>query len=243
MSDALPGTDGRRRLYLMRHGQAAYFDADGRLAPDPRAVGLTGTGRDQARAMGALLAAIAFDRWAHTGMPRTAETLSLVAPGDHARAEVLVDLEEIHLGTVAAMPRHRVEAEFVYGLERAALPEARFSGGERFADFEARVVGGIEAVLLAPGWHRLLLVAHDAVNRMILGWATGGGLSALGAFEQDAGCLNILDVDVIDGAIRRKLVKTQNLTPDNPAKLGNYLTSIEQVARPRGEGNAGVKSA
>ena len=30
MSDALPGTAGRRRIYLMRHGEVAYFDADGR---------------------------------------------------------------------------------------------------------------------------------------------------------------------------------------------------------------------
>ena len=230
MSPALPGTRGRRRLYLMRHGQAAYFDADGRLAPDPRAVGLTERGRDQARTMGALLAAVPFDRWAHTGLPRTVETLSLVAPETHGRAEVMRDLEEIHLGIVADLPCERVEAEFVYGLERAALPDARFAGGERFVDFEARITQGVEAALRAPGWQRLLLVAHDAVNRMILGWATGGGLAGLGAFEQDAGCLNILDVDVIDGEIQRKLVKCLNLTPDNPAKTGNYLTSIEQIA-------------
>ena len=156
---------------------------------------------------------------------------------------MLGDLEEIRLGTLANLPRHRFEAEFVYGLERAALPEARFAGGERFAEFEARVVRAIEAALRAPGWHRLLLVAHDAVNRMIPGWATGGGLGALAAFEQDAGCLNILDVDVVDGAIRRKLVKCLNLTPENPAKLGNYLTSIEQVARRFGDGIASVEPA
>ena len=48
MSDALPGTAARRRVYLMRHGEVAYFDANGDVV-HPKYVELTETGQGQAR--------------------------------------------------------------------------------------------------------------------------------------------------------------------------------------------------
>src|SRR5690606_31668094 len=122
-----------------------------------------------------------------------------------------------------------------YGLERAAEPDARFGGGDLYGEFYARVTGAFKALLLEPGWTRMLLVAHDAVNRALLAWTANAGLAGLAAFEQDPGCLNIVDADVLDGRILRKIVKALNLTPANYAKQGNYLTSLEQVffGRPR----------
>ena len=39
----------RRRIYLMRHGEADYFDpSTGRRRPDPRVVPLTAQGREEA---------------------------------------------------------------------------------------------------------------------------------------------------------------------------------------------------
>jgi len=40
MTEALPGTRGRRRIYLMRHGEVAYFDRDGKPV-HPKHVQLT----------------------------------------------------------------------------------------------------------------------------------------------------------------------------------------------------------
>jgi probable phosphoglycerate mutase len=67
------------------------------------------------------------------------------------------------------------------------------------------------------------------VNRALLGWACGAGLAALGSFEQDMGCVNIIDVDLADGDIVRRLIKAVNLTPYNLAKLGLNRTSMETV--------------
>ena len=75
----------------------------------------------------------------------------------------------------------------------------------------------------------MLIAAHDAVNRVLLGWACGAGLSAVASFEQDMACVNIIDIDLVDGDIIRKLIKAVNLTPYNVAKLGLNQTSMEQV--------------
>ena len=46
----------------------------------------------------------------------------------------------------------------------------------------------------------MLIVAHEGINRLVLSWACGRRPSArMGAFEQDTGCINVIDFDM-DGA-------------------------------------------
>jgi len=230
MTDFLPGTDGRKRVYLMRHGEVSYFDGDGR-GRNPDEVTLTDAGQAQARAMAELLAEIPFHRAVHTGLPRSRQTLELVLNGRAVEPEEHAGLRELRPGRLVQLTPEALDAEFVYGLERAAEPGARFAGGEAYGEAEARMTGAFQAILASPGWSRLLLVAHDGTNRMLLGWVTGGGLASLGAFEQDPGCLNIVDVDIVGGRVVRKLIKALNLTPANLVKRGNYMTSLEQIFR------------
>ena len=58
---------------------------------------------------------------------------------------------------------------------------------------------------------------------------TRGGLAGLSAFEQDAGCLNIIDADIVDGDIVRRMIRAVNLTPYNLAKHEHYLTVAERI--------------
>lgn len=222
----LAGTVARRRLYLMRHGHVAYYDADGRPV-NPKLAPLTERGREEARAAGALLAGVPLDRAICSGLPRTRETAELVVAGRGLAVEEAPAFLEIRAGRIATVPREDRERRYVYGFEGAGEEDASFAGGDRFTAVRDRVCAGIERLVLEPGWTHLALVAHDGVNRMLLSWACGAGLAAMAAFEQDYGCVNILDVDVADGRVVRRLIRAVNVTPDNPAKRGLHETSLE----------------
>ena len=86
----------RRRIYLLRHAEAAYLDDDGNVADDVRKVPLTPTGRIQARKQAAVLASVDFDRAVCSGLPRTLETAKhILAYRDHPALEFEPALEEI----------------------------------------------------------------------------------------------------------------------------------------------------
>ena len=75
-----------------------------------------------------------------------------------------------------------------------------------------------------------LVVAHEGINRLLLSWACDAGLRAMSSFEQDTGCVNIIDFDLGGiGNVRRALVKAVNLTPYNYLKHGMNLTSLEAI--------------
>ncbi|MOA44965.1 hypothetical protein D3C78_1673120 [compost metagenome] len=116
-----------------------------------------------------------------------------------------------------------------YPYELALQPAARFLGGESFESFSERVLDAWNALLQRP-WSQALLVAHDAVNRVLLSHVAGGTpLSCLQAFEQDPACINIIDLDVHDGQLRRALLRTVNYTAYDSIKERSRLTVMEQV--------------
>ena len=231
---ALPGTSDRRRLYLMRHGHVDYFAKHVIESGDRHTVNLTVRGRSEAEAAGRAFAHVRFDRAVCSGLPRTRETaeavLSHIANGPPL--EINEALAEIRGGKIEGVKSRadlirRMNAYF----ERAHEPGAtNHDGGEVFGEAQARAVGAIERLLEAPDWHTALVVAHEGINRLILSWACGAGLSAMSSFEQDTGCVNIIDFDLGGiGDVRRALIKAVNLTPYNYLKHGMNLTSLEAI--------------
>ena len=227
-NSGLPGTRGRKRVYLMRHGEVSYRRPDGRTVFSTQ-VPLTEEGVKQARVMRELLAEVPFDLGAHTGLTRTRQTAELVLEGRDIRLEEIAALREIQAGPIEHLSDERIDAEFTYGLERAAEPAAAFPGGETFAAFQDRIVPAFEALLRRPDWTTALVVGHGGTNAVILAWVTRGGLAGLSAFEQDAGCVNIIDADVVQGEIVRRMIRALNLTPYNLAKHEHYLTVAERI--------------
>ena len=227
---ALPGTKGRRRIYLMRHGHVSYVNDQGQPV-DPKTVSLTSTGRDQAGSAQQLLADIPIDRVICSGMNRARETAEIVLGPRSCNIEDVTAFREIQGGRLSQVSAEEREAAFVYGLEGAHLPNARFAGGDSFREFEQRVGTGFEDLLRQPDWKYLLLVTHDVVNRMILAHCCGAGLKGLSTFEQDMACINVVDVDLADGEVIRRMIKAVNVTPYNTSKAGMYRTSFEEVFR------------
>ncbi|MCI4644806.1 MAG: histidine phosphatase family protein [Hyphomonadaceae bacterium] len=235
---SLPGTTGRRRIYLMRHGFVDYTSQKVRDTQDPSQAYLTESGREEARAAGLALADVHFDIALCSGLHRTRETAEIVlshhpydlALEDEPRLAELRSGHYIHFKSA-----EQLAATMTFQFEAAGDPEATFlEGGERFSDALERIVEGVEALLAKPDWHTALIVAHEVVNRLLLAWAIGAPLGASAGFEQDTGCINILDFDLVpDEAgvprIERVLLKAVNLTPANYLKNGMNLRSLEAI--------------
>lgn len=239
------GATGRRRIYLMRHGHVDYFDPE---ITDPRLVPLTEEGRRQAQAGRDALRNIAFDIAVCSGLPRTVETAEIVLAANGAAPKLMAipGLEELKSGWIKATSREELAARLAFCFDDAASENARFMpDGEAFVDAEARIVAAVNDLVLSRDWRTALVVAHEGVNRIILGWACGGGLSAIAAFEQDLCCINVIDVDVTPSEegglqIERAIIKAVNLTPYDYVKGGLPRTSLEHLfevdfggARPR----------
>lgn len=226
---------GRRRIYLMRHGHVDYF-APG--LTDPRAAVLTEEGRGQAEAAGAALHALAFDIAVTSGLKRTDETAQIILAANDKPPEIIAadGLEELKSGWLRAKTREELAARLAYSFDGAEEPGARFlPDGETFAGAEARIVAAIEDLVLNRRWRTALVVAHEGVNRILLGWACGGGLRTIAAFDQDLCCVNVIDIDVTpaeSGAglqIERAIIKAVNVTPYDYVKHGLSRSSLEHL--------------
>ena len=233
------GTTDRRRIYLMRHGFVDYLAPEVVRTRNTRDVSLTERGRLEAQAAGRALAAVKLDRAICSGLPRTRETAELVLGqiADVPTLETDTAFVELHGGSTNAKSRRELVATMTFCFEKAAEPGATMlEGGEVFALAQQRAVSAMRALLREEGWQQTLIVAHEGINRVILSWACGAGLAATSAFEQDTGCINVLDFDLAtpaDGAagaeIVRTIVKAVNLTPYNYLKHGMNLRSLEAI--------------
>jgi probable phosphoglycerate mutase len=212
----------RRRIYLLRHAEVAYFDEHGQpVAPDE--VPLTPTGRRQARRAGAALAGVRFDRVLTSGLPRTVETARLVAPS--VRVEERPELRELEPGRLAELAPEELEAAFL-GAFRGVLPgPTRFLGGETIDALFDRVLPALERLLADPGWDTALAVLHGGVNRALLSFALSGQRLFLGGIEQAPACINVLDVDQAGAFV----VRAVNATPWDPAYLAGRSTTMEEL--------------
>lgn len=225
----------RRRILVVRHGAVRYFDEDGQPF-HPRDVPLTDHGRGQVAALRQVLAPAAIDRVVCSGLPRTRQTADILVAGRGLVVEEDAAFREIRGGRLRDLPAGRVQALIAgaYGLAGAA--DGRFLGGDSFAGFADRVVAAFDGLVGARDWRVLLLVAHDAVNRVILCRVLGSTLQTMPALEQDPACLNIIDVDQSPETGTRFILRTMNMTAYEPAKLRIDLTSMEHAAsgyRPR----------
>jgi broad specificity phosphatase PhoE len=210
----------RRRLYLMRHAEVAYFDAQGRPVP-VEDVPLTPEGEEQARAAAAALGHVRFDRVVTSGLRRTLETARIVAP--YAEPEVWPDLRELQGGRLREIPEEELEAAFTSAFRGVVPLDTRFLGGETVGELLDRVVPALERLIDDAAWDTALAVLHGGVNRAILSHAVAGPGHYLGGFEQAPACVNILDVG------EDWVVRAVNHTPYDPLHDRGRGTTMEAL--------------
>jgi len=216
-----------RRVYLARHGDVSYFDAQGRPF-QPNAVPLNEEGLRQARALGEFFRDLPLDRAVSSDLPRSVQTAEAALGGRPTpTVETLPALREIQPGRLADISVTDLKRVFVDAFTANMDRSTTFLGGETFGALLDRVLPCFATLLAEPGWRHLLIVAHGGVNRVLLGQALGLGLAGFAALEQDSGCVNILDVD----AAGRFVVRLVNHTPDDPSKRTWVLTTMERLYR------------
>lgn len=211
----------RRRIVLMRHGEVNYFE-NGKPVPTPQAR-LNEEGIEQAHAAYHILAEHSFERVIATGLSRTVETARIVLGERDVEIEIMPELQEILGGKLGHLSAEDLRQTFLDSLTHEVRADSRFLNGEHFGTFCERVISAFEGLLASPGWRTMLIVAHGAVNRAILAHILQAPIESMGHFEQDAGCINIIDIDQRGYGIVRLL----NYTPYNHNKLGMDLTTME----------------
>lgn len=223
----------RRRLYLVRHGEAAATSRQDGLYGDT--ISLTENGRNQATAMRDHLSSIEFDEAYSSNLNRARETAAIILESrdldmkpSSRFAEMDGDLASV-LG--ADLPPAEKQALFAYALWKAGEENARFFGGDLFEDYMQSAGRTLASLVKESEASSILVVSHSGFQRAALCWALDAAPLGLAAFEQDSCCLNILDIDVdAHGAIVRKHVRLANFTPLDPVKNDYRLTDGERLA-------------
>jgi broad specificity phosphatase PhoE len=205
----------------MRHGAVSYFDPDGKPLP-PDDVALNEEGRRQAGAAAEVLEGAVFDRVLASDLPRTVETARIVAP--ECPVEQWPELRELRGGHLGSIPEAELEATFVHAFRGVVANDATFLHGESIGELWDRVLPALDR-LLADDWDTALAVLHGGVNRAILSWALTGERTFLGAFEQAAGCINVLDIG------DEWIVRAVNVSPLDLIHAASRLTQMEQYWR------------
>jgi probable phosphoglycerate mutase len=139
------------------------------------------------------------------------------------------ELREIRGGRLREIPADALQEQVTGAYRQAAGPGAAFLGGEMWGAFQRRVLDVFFDLFEDPTWESALIVSHDAVNRILLAWASGVGLSGIAAFEQDTACLNVVDIDMRGSQVVGGIIRTLNFTPYDPHKFGIRSTVLENL--------------
>ena len=191
------------RILLARHGETTWT-AEGRYQGQED-IALSPVGESQARALGERLRDVRIDRAVASPLGRAARTAEL-ALGDARRDLLRIDagLMEIAHGTweglLAAEIRERDPERSIAW--RDAPHEVLMPEGESLQHVLDRAWPALERACDGLGDEdTLLVVAHDAVNRVILCRVLGLPLARLWRFRQAPTTLNLLEgasVDALD---------------------------------------------
>lgn len=224
---------GRRRLYLIRHGQVNYFDESGHPL-DPRSVRLSADGEVQVIALSNMLRGVKFDRAVSSDYPRAIQTLEMVLSNrpDSCATESTSVLREIRAGRLSQIPPEAYKKEVAGAYQWSLQPGTGFLRGEQWGDFSARVLEWFRTLLADPEWQTAVIASHDAVNRVLISWLVNSDLSSLPFLEQDPACVNIIDIDSSgEGGPVSAYLRLLNYTPYNPTKSGERSTVMERIAQ------------
>ena len=187
---------GRTRIFLARHGE---IDGAKELCltghTDKK---LTPKGLEQSRALAERLATHRLAAVYSSGLSRTHVAAELIAERQELTPQVVPDLKEMFFGKYEGMPYPEAMKKYQQedgggAVDLRSLFLEGLPSGENMDDLWARIIPAFEQIIKRHEGESVAVVSHGGVNRVVFLWALALPREQFFSFEQDHGCLNILD--------------------------------------------------
>lgn len=182
------------RILLCRHGETPW-NAEGRYQGQID-IPLSEVGEGQARALGERLRDLPLHRAIASPLARASRTAQLALNGRELSLEHVAGLMEIAHGTWEGLLASEIRERDPQRLRawREAPETVTMPGGESLQQVLDRAWPAFAQACQGLGSHdTLLVVAHDAVNRVLLCRILGLPLSRLWTFRQAPTTVNLLE--------------------------------------------------
>ena len=169
-------------LLLIRH--AAHIHLDRQLSGRMPGVPLSDAGRDQAAALGRVLAQATLARVECSPLERTRETAEAIATAAGLPPPVMVEaLVEIDMGDWTGRAFGTFDDDPAWHAWNAQRGTARIPGGETMAEAQARIVGHLDALARSDVDGRIAIVTHSDIIRAAVAHVLGLPLDNLLRFD------------------------------------------------------------
>jgi broad specificity phosphatase PhoE len=158
-------------IYLARHGESDWNAANRFQGHSDRP--LTDLGREQAQALGGLVAAENVEAIYSSPLKRALETARIVAVRSGLEVVEDEDLREVDTGSWSGLSRAEVQERFPEGFDRWTSGGAGWEDGESYEEMAERVLAAVNRIAGAHPGGRVLIVSHGGPIRAIQGAANG----------------------------------------------------------------------
>ncbi len=212
-----------KRLWLMRHGETFPPSRDA-LAPREEDLPLTPVGIEQIQRVAAQLQSHRFDAIVSSGMTRTVQTAQHLADVLRMPVQQETDLREMPLPVKPDATLRDVSLAYIAicrQLETQPPDDVMLPGPISVGALCQRYLNAIHRILQPPHVEQALVVAHGGVNRFLLCAFLGLPYAKITRFEQDNGCVNLIDFTKRG----RPYVRLINHTAYDPWKEGSPFQS------------------
>ena len=196
------------RIYLLRHGLVApeerkKFNGVTDAALDPE-------GLEQHRRAGEYLSQAGLAALYCSPLSRCRDSAGALGRVVGLRATVVEGIREMNFGVMEGLGFSEVRAKYPEQSKAFYddLADYRVEGGETMAEVQDRACRALDGIAAAHPRAQAAVVAHGAVNRLILARALNLDIQNVMNLSQDYGCINIIDYYP-----DRTVVKAVNILP------------------------------
>jgi probable phosphoglycerate mutase len=187
------------RIILVRHGQTDWNDggSSGEHFRGRIDIGLNATGIAQAKAVGDCLALVDVDAIYASPLERAMDTARPIAARHGLKVAPLQGLLDINYGQWGGRSHREVADQWpeLYSQWRTAPHLVQIPGGESLNDIRQRIDQGLKTLSERHDRGIIVLVGHQAVNKVMVCRFLGLDNAAFWHIRQDTGCINRFDLD------------------------------------------------